>query len=218
MDDLTPTGMGLRERKKHETRQRLAHVATLLFIERGFDTVTISEIAEAADVSKKTVTNYFPLKEDLVFDAHELAVDSLARTVRERPVAASALHGLRDAYLAALAGGDYSVLTGQASAGFARLVHSSARLRDREREIDEQREQALADELAAATGAPPHDPTPRLAAAHLAAVHRVLTRSMREMARDGVAAREANARTAEVAERAFTALEPVLGDYAVREA
>src|SRR4051794_10191745 len=98
-------GTGLRERKKQETRDRLAHIATLLFIERGFDNVTITEVAEAADVSKMTVTNYFPLKEDLVFDAHELVVDSLARTVRERLPGESALHGLRRAFLSALGGG-----------------------------------------------------------------------------------------------------------------
>ncbi len=60
-------GMGLRERKKRETRRRLLETATTLFSERGFDQVSVAEIADAADVSKMTVFNYFDSKEDLVF-------------------------------------------------------------------------------------------------------------------------------------------------------
>lgn len=208
-------GTGLRERKKQETRDRLAHIATLLFIERGFDNVTITEVAEAADVSKMTVTNYFPLKEDLVFDAHELVVDSLARTVRERLPGESALHGLRRAFLSALGGG-YPVLTGHASPGFARLVHDSARLRAREREIDEQREEALAEALAAATGTAPDGLATLLAAAQLAAAHRVLFRLVRSLDRADTPPAEADRLAAAAAEDAFDRLEPVLGTYAVR--
>ncbi|WP_405577931.1 TetR/AcrR family transcriptional regulator [Streptomyces sp. NBC_01190] len=206
---------GLRERKKQQTRERLAHVATLLFIERGFENVTIAEVAAAADVSKMTVTNYFPLKEDLVFDAHGLVVASLAEAVRGRPAGSSALHGLRAAYLQALGGG-YPVLTGHASPGFARLVHESPRLRSREREIDEQREAALAAQLAAETEAAPGDLAFRLAAAQLAAAHRVLVRLMRSWLRGGVPPKEADRRAAVAAAQAFGALEPALGDYAVR--
>jgi AcrR family transcriptional regulator len=60
---MTP---GLRERKKQETRQAISDIATVMFVQRGFDAVTISQVAEAAGVSKMTVTNYFPRKEDLV--------------------------------------------------------------------------------------------------------------------------------------------------------
>ncbi|GAA3091137.1 hypothetical protein GCM10020254_40120 [Streptomyces goshikiensis] len=118
-----PAERGLRDRKKRETRDRLAHVATLLFIERGFEQVTIAEIAEAAHVSKMTVSNYFPLKEDLVFDAGQRVLDSLARTVRERTPGESALHALRRAYLATL--GEQHPLNGRCTPGFARLVHDS---------------------------------------------------------------------------------------------
>jgi AcrR family transcriptional regulator len=208
-------GAGLRERKKQETRDRLAHIATMLFIEHGFDNVTIPAIAEAADVSKMTVTNYFPLKEDLVFDAHELVVDSLARTVRARLPGESALHGLRRAFLAALGGG-YPVLTGHASPGFARLVHENPRLRSREREIDEQREQALAAALAEATATTPDDLATRLAAAHLAAAHRVLFQLVRALVRAHTPPAETDRRAAAAAEQAFSQLEPRLSDYALR--
>ncbi|MFI9490145.1 TetR/AcrR family transcriptional regulator [Streptomyces halstedii] len=75
---------GLRERKKRQTRQHLSDVATGLFLERGFDAVTIAEIARAADVSVNTVYNYFPTKEDLFLDRSRGVVDRLSRYVRAR--------------------------------------------------------------------------------------------------------------------------------------
>ena len=58
---------GLRERKKQQTRELLAETARRLFTERGFERVSVAEIARVADVSEKTVFNYFPTKEDLVY-------------------------------------------------------------------------------------------------------------------------------------------------------
>lgn len=81
---------GLRERKKRETRQRISDLATGLFMERGFEAVTIAEIAEAADVSVNTVYNYFPAKEDLFLDRAKGVVDRLARWVRGRDAGESA--------------------------------------------------------------------------------------------------------------------------------
>jgi AcrR family transcriptional regulator len=68
---------GLRERKKAETRQTISDVATRLFEARGFEPVTVAEIAAAANVSAKTVFNYFPAKEDLFFDAEDAVRDAL---------------------------------------------------------------------------------------------------------------------------------------------
>ncbi|HEX3750276.1 MAG TPA: TetR/AcrR family transcriptional regulator [Streptosporangiaceae bacterium] len=85
--------MGLRERKKEQTRAAIAHTAITLFLERGFEQVSIAEIAEAAGVAKQTVTNYFPNKEDLVITAQDGLIPDLAGAVRDRgpgesPVAA----------------------------------------------------------------------------------------------------------------------------------
>lgn len=75
---------GLRERKKRQTRQDISDTATGLFLERGFDAVTIAEIAEAADVSVNTVYNYFPAKEDLFLDRSVAVTGKLSRFVRGR--------------------------------------------------------------------------------------------------------------------------------------
>jgi AcrR family transcriptional regulator len=91
------TGMaqakGLREQKKEQTRAAIAHTAIGLFLQRGFEQVSIAEIAEAAGVAKQTVTNYFPNKEDLVLSAQDGLIPDLAGAIRRRapgesPVAA----------------------------------------------------------------------------------------------------------------------------------
>ena len=76
---------GLRERKRRLTRQRISDVATILFGARGFDNVTVSQVADIVGVSEKTVYNYFPTKESMVLDWADETVESLARVIRECP-------------------------------------------------------------------------------------------------------------------------------------
>ena len=75
---------GLRERKKRLTRQQISDVATTLFVARGFEHVKVSEVAEIVGVSEKTVYNYFPTKESLVFDRADEQVERLAEALRKR--------------------------------------------------------------------------------------------------------------------------------------
>src|SRR6266536_931960 len=75
---------GLRERRKQETRQAISGIAMAMFAAQGFDEVTISQVADTAGVSKMTVTNYFPRKEDLVFDRAEAIIRSLADAAAAR--------------------------------------------------------------------------------------------------------------------------------------
>lgn len=205
---------GLRERKKQQTRQHISNTATLLFLERGYDSVTIAEIAAAADVAKMTVTNYFPRKEDLVLDLHDIFVETLAQTVREREIGESALAALRRNYLATVA--ERNAVVGFSGPDFARLITGSSALVARLREFHEERERRLAACLAAETSAGPDEFAPRVAAALLGGIHRAL---FEETLRRTVAGESndviAGALTGNVI-TAFDTLEPSLGDYAVR--
>jgi AcrR family transcriptional regulator len=75
-------GEGLRERKKRQTRQSIADAAMKLFTERGFDEVTVAEIARAADVSEQTVYNHFPTKERLLLDDEERHLEAMTEALR----------------------------------------------------------------------------------------------------------------------------------------
>src|SRR6187399_2611912 len=75
---------GLRELKKQRTRQQIGDVARRLFAERGFEAVTVAEVARAAEVSEATVFNYFPTKEDLFYSGLEAFEEELLSSIRER--------------------------------------------------------------------------------------------------------------------------------------
>ena len=91
--------MGLREHKKDQTRRRISDVATRLFLERGYDAVTTTEIAQAAEVSPATLFNYFPVKEALVFDEDRALEDALVTAVTAGPAGTGLLDALRQAIL-----------------------------------------------------------------------------------------------------------------------
>lgn len=88
--------MGLRERKKEQTRQRLTETAWRLAADRGFDHVTVAEIAREADVSEATLFNYFRTKEDLFYAPLEAFGDRLIDAVRDREPGASPLSAVRE--------------------------------------------------------------------------------------------------------------------------
>ena len=211
---MTSTNTGLREQKKQETRQAISDHATRLFIERGFEETTIADIAEAARVAKKTVTNYFARKEDLALDQHEEFTAGLARTVAARAVGESALTALRTAFLQAAARHDPVIgFSGQA---FARMVVDSPTLTARLRELHETREEALAATLAAETAAEPDDITPRAVATQLGGAHRLLFGEVLRLTVEGHDDARIAAAVTRSAERVFDLLEPALGDYATR--
>ena len=85
----------LRESKKRETRQRISDVATELFFARGFDAVTVDEVAAAAGVSKMTVFNYFARKEDLFLDREDDVERLLREALDERPEGQSPIDAIR---------------------------------------------------------------------------------------------------------------------------
>lgn len=90
--------MGRRERKKAATRKAISDVATMMFLERGFDNVSIREVADAADVSPTTVFAHFPQKEALVFDEDDEQRDRLVSAVRDRPIGSTINRAIHDFY------------------------------------------------------------------------------------------------------------------------
>ncbi len=160
---------GRRERKKAEVRQRISDAATALFLRCGFDQVSVSEIAEAADVARPTVFAHFPRKEDLFFDRYPEVAGQLTRAIRERPAGKSAVSALRDAIAAA-------VQAGQAPYGMQadmipwwRTVAASRALQARARELADQLSTDLALAMAATGTA-----EPELAAALAVAAYRTV--------------------------------------------
>ncbi|RSN19061.1 TetR family transcriptional regulator [Streptomyces sp. WAC 05977] len=212
---MTSTDVGLRELKKQETRQLISDQATLLFIEKGFEETTIAEIAAAARVAKKTVTNYFARKEDLALDQHEEFTNGLANAVRDRKPGESALAALRRTFLDAVA--EHAPVIGFTGPVFAKMVLESPTLTARLRELHELREAALAELLASETGADADDVTPVMAAAELNAIDRVLFREVLRRSHAGESNEEIAAALTKATQRAFELLEPAFGDYAIRE-
>jgi AcrR family transcriptional regulator len=159
---------GLRDRKKQATRQAISNVATRLFIERGFEAVSVAEIAQEADVARKTVFNYFPRKEDLVFDreddARALVREAIAARGKCAPVAAfqALMRDLVEAQHPLCRITDRPVL-------FWRTVSASPTLTARACELQVILTGDLATMLSAAAGRPAADPHGRLAASMLMA-------------------------------------------------
>jgi len=203
---------GLRERRKQQTRQAISDIATRMFVARGFDDVTIAQVADAAGVAKMTVTNYFPRKEDLVFDRAEAVERHLAGVIAARAPGESMLAAIRRDYAEAVARAD--VTLGLSSPGFAAMILSSPVLIGRAREMLDQRERALGDAIAAETGT--DDPQQRLVASLLAAVHRVLAAEATQRSQAGQPREEICAVLADAAARAFDLLESSLGSYGIR--
>ncbi|MFI9587060.1 TetR/AcrR family transcriptional regulator [Streptomyces sp. NPDC052236] len=203
---------GLRESKKQETRQLISDHATRLFIAQGFEQTTIAEIAAAARVAKKTVTNYFPRKEDLALDHQDAFIASLARTVTDRQADESALAALRRAFTDAATAAE--PVAGFSGPDFARMIADSPTLSARLRDLHDLREAALAEALIEATGATRDDITPRAAAALLGAVHRTLFQRIQELTLVGQDNARISATVTAEADSAFGLLEPSLADYA----
>ena len=135
------------ERGGPQTRARISEVATRLFLERGFDAVSVAEVAREAGVSSVTVFNHFPRKEDLFLDRQVDAADLLRRAIRDRAEGLDVLGSLKE--LALRLADDRAPLSGldERSGPFFRTVAASPALIARARAIAADLAQVLADEL-----------------------------------------------------------------------
>ena len=141
----------LRESKKRETRQRISDVATELFFARGFDAVTVEEVAAAANVSKMTVFNYFARKEDLLLDREGEVTLLLHGSLRDRPRGQSPVHALRRLVDGLSEQKHPFARIDSQTLGWWRVVAASPSLRARLREIGDEVVEGLAVELAGPT-------------------------------------------------------------------
>ena len=209
--------LGLRERKKRQTRQLIADAARRLFAERGFEAVPVAEIARAAEVSEATVFNYFPTKEDLLYSRLEAFEQELLSSIRDRPPGEpvlSAFGRFVSAPRGLLASSDPAEV--EHLAGISRVIAESPSLLAREQQIYARYTDGLAALLGEETSAGPTDVQPWIVARTLIGLHQaVVDYSRREIlagTRNPTLARRVRRQTHE----ALELLARGLGDYGVR--
>jgi AcrR family transcriptional regulator len=221
MDRTVEGDLGLRERKKLRTRQLIADTARRLFAERGFDRVTVAEIAREAEVAQATVFNYFPTKEDLFYSRLEAFEEGLLAAVRDRAPGQGVL-----AAFGAFLLGQGGVLAMNTPGGddeatvqvrtVTRVITESPALLARERQVFDHYARALAALIAEETGAEEGDVVPLVVANALLGLHRALIAYVREQALAGAPAARIRAGVRAEAERSIAQLQRGLGDVGVR--
>lgn len=164
---LTPPDR--RSRKRLATRRTISLAADRLFQERGFDNVTVDEIAAAADVGRMTVFNYFPRKEDMFFDRDEEGRETLREALRQREAGVSPIETLRRLAHRLIAEETPYLEFSSRSQGFIETVERSETLKARARAIRDELSHVVAVALAASVGRDPADPEAHLAAGMLLA-------------------------------------------------
>jgi AcrR family transcriptional regulator len=166
MTSRKPQQDGLRSRKKAATRQHISNVATRLFVERGFESVSVDEIAREAEVARKTVFNYFPRKEDLVFDREDEVRELVRQALLERG-ASSPVNAFQALMLALVKEKHPLFLMSERPVRFWQTVAQSPALTLRARELQGTLADDLADMLAHAAGKLAPNSDARLAASML---------------------------------------------------
>jgi AcrR family transcriptional regulator len=161
--------LGLRERKKQRTRETIARAARELFAERGYHATTLPEIAEAADVSTRTIFAYFPSKEDILFSDFSLMKDALTQALADRPEGEDALETVRKFILST-----HDVEESEVDQQVRLCVESDETLRHHLRARIAQLEELIAPEIAIDLDAPANDIRPQVVAASLTAAFNVL--------------------------------------------
>lgn len=160
--DATLVRPGLRERKKQQTRATIARVALELFAERGYERTTLAEIADAAEISRRTIFTYFGGKEDILFCDLPALFARLEQTLEERPPGSTTVDALR-VFLASVVPLDENARLRQ------KIIHASEALRLSKRARFAGIEHLIAESIAKDLDAGPHDVRPPLVAASITA-------------------------------------------------
>ena len=208
---------GLRERKKQQTRELISGAAQRLFRDRGFDAVTVAQVAQEANVSEVTVFNYFPTKEDLFYGGMEFFEQKLLDAVRERAAGESVLDAFRRPVIEGLkrlsAGASADAIMAAES-----LISASPALEAHEREIVARYSRLLADQLIEEAGAKPGDVEAMGVATALMGVQRALVAYVRSSVRAGRRGRALVADARSQAVRGFDRIENGLAGYGKKKA
>jgi AcrR family transcriptional regulator len=210
-------GPGLRERKKERTRREITETARRLFGERGFEAVTVAEVAAAAEVSEATVFNYFPSKEDLFFGGLEAFEEALLDAIRERSPGESALTAFGRFVTqprGLLAAEDPDAV--ERLAATTRVIEESPALLAREEKILAGFVDSLAELLREETSAKPEDLEPWVLANAMMGVHRALIRFSRREILAGTRNPQLSRRVRAQAKRSLASLERGLHSYAAK--
>ncbi|MGY1662602.1 TetR/AcrR family transcriptional regulator [Geodermatophilus sp. SYSU D00705] len=208
-------GPGLRERRRQQTRATIVDAAAELFAERGFDAVSVVEIAQRAGVVEKTVFNHFPVKEGLVFEADPPMRAALLDAVRTRPAGESVTAAAGTFVVRAMSGlGAPEAAAGVAE--MARIIRGSHTLQVREREILGELTAALAELIAEETRPEPGELAPWLAAHSVLGLYAALLELARDRVLAGVTGPELTAELRARGERGLALLQFGLAGYAKR--
>jgi AcrR family transcriptional regulator len=208
--------LGLRERKKRQTRERIADTAGRLFAERGFEPVTVAEIAREADVSEQTVFNYFPTKEDLFYGGLETFEEDMLEAIRERDQGVTVLAAFRRFVrrprgLLAKQEPSEARAAAERLRTISRIIVNSPALLAREQQILQRYTRSLANLIADETEAADGDIAPWVMANALIGVHRALIDQVRQRTLAGARGEPLAREIRRQAERGFAVLERGLG-------
>lgn len=188
---------GRRDRRKRLTRAAISECGWKLFATRGFDDVTVAEIADLADVAVGTVFNYFPTKEAILFDrADELRAELVGSVLRRPPDqgVVTAFREWHDRTIGFLTAGDRT-------RRLLELVAGSASLRAHEHDLDDRYRTALTAALGGSA-----DPVPALLSAQLVALHRTVADRARDLILAGTPRRTVRTRVAAATRAGFALL------------
>ena len=160
--DTPPPKLGLRERKKQQTREKITRVALKLFAERGYDATTLADIAEAAEVAPRTIFAYFDGKDDILLCQESGFLDSLKRRLEERPPGTTTVDAISEFLSRMEAPDEWSLLRKKVMTATPSL---QMKMRGQQAEL----EPMLAESVAKDLGAEPGDIRPLLIAASMTA-------------------------------------------------
>jgi AcrR family transcriptional regulator len=210
---------GLRERKKALMRQLISDTATVMFLERGFDEVRVSEIAAACDVSEKTIYNYFPTKESLLLDREEDSTNAIRTALGPEgdpvsPVSAMVgiLKGELEDFMSHI--NEHEQVQFSLIGDFNDLIESTPSLKAARADMIDRLAQVAAESMAARAGVDPSDPEPQIAADALTSLWRIYYRSIVKYSSGELSLDEIRAAVLNDVERAARLLDTGLWSFA----